>query len=450
MQGMRRIQKKQAEDFIKLLAEAHEAIVEAVRTNQRDEAMDMLSQCQAGAIQLGELIESTEGEGVRTISFIEDYCECVYRIYAGIGQGQELSGEQIKKELSEALRQVENSVNIDIKVRKEVVFLPYKASMWDSLESIWKAADEDENADAYVIPIPYCDKNPDGSFKEMHYEGDLYPDYVPITKYDEYDFESRRPDIIYIHNPYDNYNFVTSVHPFFYSDNLKKITDQLVYIPYFILQEVDPEDRETVEKIEHFCTVPGVINADKVVVQSEEMRQIYINVLTKEAGESTRKIWEEKILGLGSPKVDRVLSIRRENLEIPEEWLKIIRKPDGSWKKIVLYNTGVQGLLTHSEKMLKKYESVFQIFKENQEETAFLWRPHPLIKAAIESMRPQLRQGYCKIVDIYREEGWGIYDDTTDVDRALVLSDVYYGDASSLTALYQKLGKMIMIQNVDA
>ena len=47
-----------------------------------------------------------------------------------------------------------------IKVWMEAIFLPYKASMWDSLESVWKAADADPECDAYVIPIPYYDKNP--------------------------------------------------------------------------------------------------------------------------------------------------------------------------------------------------------------------------------------------------------------------------------------------------
>lgn len=446
---MRRTQKEQAEEFVRLLAEVHEAIREAVRSNQNNEAMDLLAQCQEGAIRLGELIESAEGEGFTTISLIENYCEHVYQIYTQIGQGQDISEMQIDKKLGEALEQVESSVRMAIKVRAEVVFLPYKASMWDSLESVWKAADEDENTDAYVIPIPYCDKNPDGSMKEMHYEGDQYPEYVPITKYDEYDFASRRPDTIYIHNPYDECNYVTSVHPFFYSSNLKKFTDQLVYIPYFILPEVDPKDKETVKKIEHFCIVPGVLNADKVIVQSEDMRWIYINVLTKEVGKNSRSIWEKKILGLGSPKVDKVLNTEKEDLKIPDEWMKMIRKPDGSWKKIVFYNTSVQGLLTHDKKMLKKMENVFKTFRENQEEVTLLWRPHPLIRATIESMRPKLWQGYRKLVEQYKEEGWGIYDDTEDVDRAMVLSDIYYGDGSSLVELYQKLGKTVMVQNVD-
>ena len=188
--------------------------------------------------------------------------------------------------------------------------------MWDSLESVWKAADADPNCDAYVIPIPYYDKNPDGSFREMHYEGDRYPDDVPVTKYDEFDFEVHRPDMIYIHNPYDGMNLVTSVHPFFFSDNLKKFTDKLIYIPYFILDDIKPDEDEKIEGMKHFCTTPGVFHADKVVVQSEDMKQVYIKVLLDAANnhsEAAKKYWNDKILGLGSPKIDKVLNTRKED-----------------------------------------------------------------------------------------------------------------------------------------
>ena len=91
---------------------------------------------------------------------------------------------------------IANSIAHDVEVCREVVFLPYKASMWDSLESVWKAADEDPGCDAYVIPIPYYDKNPDGSFRELHYEGGEYPKDVPVVWYEDYDFEKRRPDMM--------------------------------------------------------------------------------------------------------------------------------------------------------------------------------------------------------------------------------------------------------------
>ncbi len=56
---------------------------------------------------------------------------------------------------------VENEIS-HIKIRKEIVFLPYKASMWDSLESVYLAAKEDEECDAYVIPVSYYNKLPGG------------------------------------------------------------------------------------------------------------------------------------------------------------------------------------------------------------------------------------------------------------------------------------------------
>ena len=446
---MRKAQKKQAEDFLKLLGQAHEEIKKAVEKKNIQAALSLLADCQDGAISLGELIEKTEGEGMTPIPLLEEYCERLYKIHTDLNNAQAADANKIYKILRQSLVKIENSVKNDIKIRAEVVFLPYKASMWDSLESVWKAADEDPNCDAYVIPIPYYDKNPDGSFGEMHYEADQYPKYVPMLSYESYDFEKRRPDMIFIHNPYDDCNYVTSVLPFFYSKNLKQFTEQLIYIPYFILGETKPEDKEALEGMKKFCLVPGVMNADKVIVQSEDMRRVYIEVLVKASGEKTRDYWGKKILGLGSPKVDKVLSTRKEDLEIPDEWLKIIRKPDGSWKKIVLYNTSVAALLNHGEKMLEKIQDVFCEFQKNTNEVILLWRPHPLMKATFNSMRPQLWQEYQDIEEQYRMEAWGIFDDTADMDRAIILSDAYYGDNSSIVHLYQKTGKPVMLQNVN-
>lgn len=283
----------------------------------------------------------------------------------------------------------------------------------------------------------------------MHYEGDQYPEYVPVTWYRDYDIEGRKPDMIFIHNPYDNTNFVTSVHPDFYSERLKQLTEKLIYIPYFILKEVDPEDKAAVDRTAQFCVCPGVFNADKVIVQSEDMRQVYIKVLaeyTKECG-YTRKEWEERILGLGSPKVDKISNIKKEDLKLPKEWHKIIKKPDGNRKKVVFYNTSVGALLKYDEKMLKKIKAVFKKFEKSKDEVALLWRPHPLMKATIKSMRPQLWAEYERIVEEYKEAGWGIYDDSADMDRAVVVSDMYYGDKSSIVQLYHYIGKPVMIQS---
>lgn len=49
---------------------------------------------------------------------------------------------------------------------------------------------------------------------------------------------------------------------------------------------------------------------------------------------------------------------------------------------------------------------------------------------------------------MYKQERWGIYDDSMDMDRVVVLSDGYYGEDSSLVHVYEKNGKPIMLQNL--
>lgn len=450
---MRKAQKQEILEVLKSLDQAHQEIREELCNNNSGwvqkvrKMQNMLSECQEFAFSLGECIEQLEGEGHVTVKSIESYCEMLYELYTEITEADagSINENKICKMLKKQLVRIENSVNNDIVIRKEIVFLPYKASMWDSMESVWMAARDDENCDAYVIVIPYYERNADQSLGEMHYEGDEYPDYVPVTDWQVYKIEERRPDIIYIQNPYDECNFVTCVHPQYFSRELKKYTDMLVYLPYF----VGVNDRVG----DHFCTAPGVMNADRVIVQSKAVKRIYIENIRKfEKEHNCKGIFgdlEKKILPLGSPKLDRIKRVIENGaIEIPEEWKDKIYRSDGEKKKIVLYNTTIDALLKHSETYMDKLRSVLAVFRQ-EEGVVLLWRPHPLLVTTIKSMRPDLYWEYMEIVKKYQEEGWGIYDETADIDRAIVLSDAYYGDGSSVVELYKVTGKPIMIQNCE-
>lgn len=448
---MSRTVRKQLMEISDTLQKANELLANLLQGTQNEDMINLLTDCQNCAITMGNKIEAVYGTGTKSVHALEDYCESIYQISQHLDQLPECM--EIYETSKEQLRTVRKHMEEEIPDKQEVVFMPYKASMWDALESVYLAAKEDENCEAYVVPIPYFDRKADKTLGEMHYEGAEYPKNIPITNWEEYHFEEWLPDVIYIHNAYDDSNLVTCVHPRFFSSNLKKYTEKLVYIPYFVLEEIDPGDQKKIDGIKHFCFLPGIVNADKVILQSENMRQIYINeyakVIESAGGSVDRKQLEVKFLGTGSPKFDKVLNTKKEDLEIPEDWLRIIKKPDGSFKKIIFYNTSVAALLQHNEKMLTKMQYVFSVFKEHQEEVALLWRPHPLIKTTIESMRPQLWEEYSKLVEQYKEEGWGIYDDTADMDRAVILCDGYYGDHSSVVQLVQKAGKPVMIQNVN-
>ncbi len=363
--------------------------------------------------------------------------------------------DEIVSLCSDLLQYMITQTQKETSFKKEIFFLPYKASMWDSLESVWRAADEDKaHCIAYVMPIPYADLTPEHTVAEWHCERDQFPKDVPTVKWEDFNLEEITPDVIFIHNPYDEYNRVTSVESRYFSSKLKGQTDKLVYIPYFVLAEPEfegksEEEIETMEEgIAHFVTTPAVLNAHQVIVQSEAMRRVYIDVLTKRTNQTERTFWEKRILGMGSPKFDKVAMTKQEELDIPDEWLKIIQKPDGSWKKIVFYNTGLSAMLQHNEKMLAKIRQVFRTFQEHQDEVALLWRPHPLLQATLKSMRPELAEEYDGIVTRYNAEGWGIYDDSADMNRAIVLSNAYYGDGSSVVELYRKTGKPVIIEDI--
>lgn len=445
---MRKAQKKQAEEFIKLLAQVHEEIRGFLECEDYPAVKELLGQCQEGAVELGNFIETMEGQGIEIISLLENYCELVYQIHEEITGDQEVSGNKILKRLKQSLLRIENSLRNDIKTRYEIVFMPYKASMWDSLESVWRAASEDPDCDVYVVPIPYYDKNSDQSFGDYHYEGSSFPEEVPIVHYRSYDLEQRRPDVIYIHNPYDEKNRVTSVAPQFYTSKIKWYTECLTYIPYCVYEEKEnPNSDKTIAYCSRYISY-GILYADKVILQSENFRRSMINTLLANAG-NNRNYWENKVLGLGSPKYDRVFDTDRDVKHLPEEWKRLVTRADGSRKKIVFYNTSMSAMTKYSGQMIRKIQTVLQLFYEKREECVLLWRPHPLIRASIESMRPELWEEYKKIVEEYREEGWGIYDDTPDFHAAFALSDAYYGDYSSLVLLYQATGKPLLEQNVE-
>jgi len=327
-------------------------------------------------------------------------------------------------------------------VKKSMVFLPSNASMWDSMESVWKAAQRDaEHCNAYVIPIPYCTKNPDGSPKEWRCEADRFPKEVPLIHWQAVDLEKMHPDIILINTPYEEENTVTSVEQRYYPRNLRKCTDRLVYLPYFVFREADLKNARFLEHVARLARHPGTACADETIVQSEAARQAYIRVLEQEDGVRDRTYWEKHILGLGSPKIEKVRNTGRDEAALPEEWRRIIRG-----KKVVLYNTSVTEVLHQTSLFLEKIRDTLEAFRRN-EKAALWWRPHPLLEATIQSMRPALLDGYLQIVEAYKKEGWGIYDDTGDMHRAIAWSDAFYGDGSSVAILYGMTGKPVLVQN---
>jgi len=277
---------------------------------------------------------------------------------------------------------------------------------------------------------------------EAHYDGDQYPEHVSSTDWREYDPGERRPDVIFIHNPSDDQDYATSVNPKYYSEKLWEQTELLCYSPYFVC--LDDITRE-------FAVTTGATNSDKIFVQSEKIRTGYIREVDDFAREVSRLDdvagFPMRVVALGSPKYDRVIKPRPEDFLLPDGWRRLVEKPDGSRKNIVLYNTSITALLHGNEKMLFTLRQVFDIFRR-RDDAVLWWRPHPLSSIVLKTMLPFMAEDYRLLVDEYRQEGIGIYDDTPDMHRSLQLSELLYGDASSCAALYQCMEKPVLVHHI--
>ena len=417
---MNRYTKNKIISNLHILNKKNQQIKNAIIDNKSEKIKQLLCECQNIAINTGNIIEASS-DCQLAIQNLENYCEEAYLIYTQVCDGN-INYDPLPTFMS-YIDLAEECIN-NIKIKTEVVFCPYKASMWDSFESIWVAASEDDECDVFVVAIPYYDRKPDKTVGGFHYEGDKYPKNVHITHYNDYNFSLRHPDLIYIHNPYDGGNYVTSVDARFYSDELKKYTECLVYVPYFVAGYYADEKRA-------LNNIPLCINnVDVVVLQSEQQKMAL----------SFNGMYDTKMAVLGSPKIDKALD---DGIVIPENLASKIGD-----KKVLLLNTSISKVL-RDENWADEMQNIFDAFEKDDSFFA-IWRPHPLLAATINAMRPDQKQKtedfMCKVQKMNN-----VFIDTyDDAYVSMKVSDCMISDYSSLIMQYTATGKPTLVLDGSA
>ena len=90
---------------------------------------DTFARCQNMAVDIGTQIETVYGEGFDCVHGLEDYCELIYM--TAVEQDMK-KREDLGKRAEKILQNVIQYTQKEIPDKLEAVFLPYKASMWDS------------------------------------------------------------------------------------------------------------------------------------------------------------------------------------------------------------------------------------------------------------------------------------------------------------------------------
>jgi len=412
------MQKKTKNDLLQLLDSLQRAQVKLLGNLTSGERLELLQGCQAAAITIGETIEKEAAEQVLCVKDLEAYCEALFIL----SQEEQIKSDHIAC-LDGYLREVKASVE-EIETKYRVVFLPYKAEMWDSLESIWLACKEDDRCECAVVPIPYFTYNSGKEEWEYQYDGNKFPKEVPIIPYQQYQISEMRPDVAYVHNPYDDCNYVTSVYPDYYSYELKKYVGKLVYVPYYVTPGWISDDHKDLSVYNHM---------DYMITQSE---------YAKERCDGLH--FHNKMKVLGSPKFDKIIrqSQNRDCVDIPEEWKAVLKG-----KKVLFWNTSIGDLLKYGAVLFQKMYYAFNLIA-GMENMAVIWRPHPLLISTMQSMRPELLDKFQALKQHFMESGIGVYDDTPQVTTAIVLADAYVDSGfSSVANLVGATGKPICILN---
>lgn len=376
---------------------------------------ECLQLCQEGTGSLRDAFASQENFPDHIYEMLVVYEDCIRQL---------IDQEAILVDELEYIQGLMGSIEEEVEKipsTYHVVFFPYNASMWDSLESIYLAAKEDPNCECYVVPIPYyqCDQE-QGKWIPT-YDGDLFPSDIPITHYQAYQIDKLLPDIAYIHNPYDDKNFVTRVDPKYYSSELKKYVKQLVYVPYFVTGGAR-------EPQEHEYHLPVFQYADYIILQSENYKKFY-----------KEQPYYHKLLSLGSPKLDKVIHTCAAGGTIPEEWKEIIGN-----KKVIMINTTINTILNWNEKV---FDVLSEVFREvDSSKIAFIWRPHPLLESTLRAMRPHLIEQYQALLEEFQELGLGVIDQGSDLNNTIAISHGYLGcGGSSVVNLFRIVEKPICL-----
>lgn len=401
--------KKQLIQSCKFLLEVHKKI----KGNLNEIDVNLLVECQQTAVNVGENILEEDGfEDV--VSVLEQYCELVYQV--NDEKVDKTTKKNILKNMDLFIDNTKNCIK-SIPEKYEILFLPYKASMWDSMESIWISASQDTRYDVKVMPIPYIEKDDNGGNGIVKWEGDQLPHYVEITSFLNYEIEKYHPEIIIIHNPCDEYNTVASVLPKYYSYELKKNTEILAYVPYYVTGG---------SQADSFYNLPSYENIDFIFTQNDNFKEYF------------HKDFIKKLAPLGSPKVDKVVNNKFKIDKVDEDL-------NNNEKKVILYNTSISSILQEREKAIDKMKYVFDCLKDRKD-IKLVWRPHPLTEATINSMARELEPKYKNLKNMFLNEDVGIFDISSDVTNAVKSADAYIGEeTSSLVHLFGVQGKPIFL-----
>jgi len=218
----------------------------------------------------------------------------------------------------------------------------------------------------------------------------------------------------------------------------------LVYVPYFIMSDDAISGGTLTVKeakspmMQNFPFFPGAAESHFSILQSKNCEKKTHTMIKSVSDEPASYV--RKFVGLGSPKIEKVLLTKKEDFYMPPHWLDKIGN-----KKVILFSTAFIGKRYGAAYFSKLAQIISFIF--SCEDVVFWWRPHPLTREAIATTNEQFLATYDKTVALAKASPTVIFDDTHDMHRAITWSDACYGGGGSMPLIYSFTGRPTMRLN---
>ena len=291
----------------------------------------------------------------------------------------------------------------------KVCFLPYKRAMWDSMRSVYMSLQP--RCVTGICPIPYFVVK-DGQIDMsagMICEKDKFTECcMDFNEFPKCDF-----DCVVIHNPYDDNNNLTYVHPMFHSDKLKE-KSKIIYIPYGSMDNPDVIFQK------------GVYNADLIFPNTEQEKDYIISEYAKKGIDMS-----DRVKFLGSPKKDYVFT--NANPLDMGEWERKIRK------RVVLVCTSILPFISEPKRKMAQYTKIVRDMVTMFKDTVIIFRPHPLMNELISSRFPDLNNEWVSLLGyVKRNAILSVYE---DLSVCFNYADYLITDHSSIVEVWKATGK---------
>ena len=296
--------KMTASEFLAELENEYNSVASSFSSEDIETVIQKFAQMQELSSTFGVLVESVKGEkspyAIAIVKELEQLCEELYSCCLSLQTDKGSVNHKLSK-LEITIDHLKSSIEKNILSRKEVLFLPIGPREWQTFNVLHNQLKESPDIDLVVVPLPLFTKDLFGnatmSFDEIENETyrELYPEDIELQKWETYNIELHCPETIYIQNPYDNTNIFLSVPQVYYAENLRRYTSKLIYVPIGATSEFTLNDSSDMSNLNFYVTSPGLIYADQILVQSENIKTNYLHALTQFAGDDTLEYWRKKI-----------------------------------------------------------------------------------------------------------------------------------------------------------